>query len=200
MWLYAARRIVLTIPILLGVTVICFALVHIAPGDPIQNLLSPTATAEDAARLRAAYGLDQPIASPIFDLARQSAASATWGPRSPATRRLLGEVTAGFQEYDRHRADLVVLAFVFSMIFGIVAAYRSGKLSDRLITASLSSASVCRRSGSACPGDLLRGDLSWLPATGHGSRRLESFNYFIGTTSSSPSCRSSRWRCRRLAS
>ncbi len=61
MWLYAARRIVLTVPILLGVTVICFALVQIAPGDPIQNLLSPTSSAADAARLRAAYGLDQPL-------------------------------------------------------------------------------------------------------------------------------------------
>ena len=61
MWLYAARRVLLTVPILFGVTIICFALVHIAPGDPIQNLLSPTATAADAARLRTAYGLDQPL-------------------------------------------------------------------------------------------------------------------------------------------
>ena len=50
------RRVLLTIPILLGVTIICFALVKIAPGDPVQNLLSPTASAADAARLRAAYG------------------------------------------------------------------------------------------------------------------------------------------------
>ena len=61
MWLYAGRRALMTIPILLGVTIICFALVKIAPGDPVQNLLSPTASAEDAARLRAAYGLDKPI-------------------------------------------------------------------------------------------------------------------------------------------
>ena len=39
MWLYAVRRLLMTIPILLGVTIICFALVKIAPGDPIRALV-----------------------------------------------------------------------------------------------------------------------------------------------------------------
>jgi len=59
-------RILMTIPILLGVTIICFALVKLAPGDPVQNLLSPTSSAEDAARVRAAYGLDKPVILQYF--------------------------------------------------------------------------------------------------------------------------------------
>jgi peptide/nickel transport system permease protein len=45
MWLYAARRLLFTIPIGLGVTIICFALIYLAPGDPVQSLLPPDATA-----------------------------------------------------------------------------------------------------------------------------------------------------------
>ena len=41
MWLYAARRLLMTIPISLGVTVICFALIYLAPGNPVQSLLPP---------------------------------------------------------------------------------------------------------------------------------------------------------------
>src|SRR5579871_2743404 len=41
MWYYAARRLLLAIPIALGVTIICFGLVYLAPGDPVQLLLPP---------------------------------------------------------------------------------------------------------------------------------------------------------------
>jgi hypothetical protein len=47
MWYYAVRRIMLAIPIAIGVTIICFALVYLAPGDPVQNLLPPDATQAD---------------------------------------------------------------------------------------------------------------------------------------------------------
>src|SRR6478609_5059116 len=66
MWMYALRRLIMTIPILLGVTIICFALVQIAPGDPVQNLVRPDANPEDVARLRAYYGLDQPVVVQYF--------------------------------------------------------------------------------------------------------------------------------------
>lgn len=61
MWLYAARRLLYTIPIGLGVTIICFALVYLAPGDPIQSLLPPDASEADKIAIRKAYGLDEPI-------------------------------------------------------------------------------------------------------------------------------------------
>ena len=51
----------MTVPIGLGVTVICFGLIYIAPGDPIQSLLPPSATAADILELKRLYGLDKPI-------------------------------------------------------------------------------------------------------------------------------------------
>ena len=53
---YALRRILYAIPIAFGVTVVCFALVYIAPGDPLQTVLPPDATAETIAIVKHAYG------------------------------------------------------------------------------------------------------------------------------------------------
>ena len=43
---YLARRAVYTVPILIGVSLVCFALVHIAPGDPLVSVLPPDASAD----------------------------------------------------------------------------------------------------------------------------------------------------------
>ena len=43
---YVIRRVLFAIPIALGVSVVCFSLVYLAPGDPLQTVLPPDATAE----------------------------------------------------------------------------------------------------------------------------------------------------------
>ncbi|APW99852.1 peptide ABC transporter permease [Halobiforma lacisalsi AJ5] len=60
---FILKRFLSIIPILFGVSVITFALVHLTPGDPISQMvgLNPDMTAADEARLRARYGLDGPI-------------------------------------------------------------------------------------------------------------------------------------------
>ena len=61
MWLYVARRIVLVIPIAIGVSIVCFALVYLAPGDPIQSMTPADASPADIALIKRAYGFDKPI-------------------------------------------------------------------------------------------------------------------------------------------
>ena len=59
---YAIRRVIGAIPLLIGLSIIMFGLVHIAPGDPIQSMISPDTT--DPAfveQLRKNYGLDKPL-------------------------------------------------------------------------------------------------------------------------------------------
>ena len=58
---YVIRRIVMLIPVLFGVVLISFSLLHLVPGDPAQILAGEQATAEDVARIRAEYGLDKPL-------------------------------------------------------------------------------------------------------------------------------------------
>src|SRR5271156_1782199 len=92
MWLYAARRILLAVPIALGVTVICYGLVYLAPGDPVQTLLPPDATQADVAYLKQVYGFDKPIPLQYLKwLAR--AASGDLGTSIQTNRPVLGEVT-----------------------------------------------------------------------------------------------------------
>ena len=58
---YLTRRLLLTIPVLLGVATLVFALIHFIPGDPAQAMLGEGATPEDIAQLRTRLGLDRPL-------------------------------------------------------------------------------------------------------------------------------------------
>jgi peptide/nickel transport system permease protein len=58
---YILRRFLAMIPVLLGISVMVFALLHLIPGDPAQAVLGQEATAAEIARLRTVLGLDQPL-------------------------------------------------------------------------------------------------------------------------------------------
>src|ERR687898_314502 len=58
---FLARRLVLTIPVLLGVATLVFSLIHLVPGDPAQAMLGDGASPQDIAELRTNLGLDQPL-------------------------------------------------------------------------------------------------------------------------------------------
>ena len=58
---YLLRRLLLTIPVLLGVATLVFSLIHFIPGDPAQAMLGEGASPEDVAQLRARLGLDRPL-------------------------------------------------------------------------------------------------------------------------------------------
>ena len=60
---YFVRRLLMTVPVLLGVATLVFALIHLVPGDPAQAMLGETAPAADLAELRGKLGLDRPLAS-----------------------------------------------------------------------------------------------------------------------------------------
>jgi peptide/nickel transport system permease protein len=58
---YLIRRLLLTIPVLLGVATLVFSLIHFIPGDPAQAMLGEGAAPEDVALLRQRLGLDRPL-------------------------------------------------------------------------------------------------------------------------------------------
>ena len=58
---YVAKRLIATIPVLLGVSIVIFLLMHLAPGDVTTVLLGPQATEQDRMVLRHALGLDLPL-------------------------------------------------------------------------------------------------------------------------------------------
>jgi ABC-type dipeptide/oligopeptide/nickel transport system permease component len=58
---YLVRRLLMTVPVLLGVATLVFALIHLVPGDPAQAMLGDSASPEDVTRLRRSLGLDEPL-------------------------------------------------------------------------------------------------------------------------------------------
>src|SRR5262245_20698991 len=58
---FLIRRIVLTIPVVLGVATLVFSLIHLVPGDPVQAMLGESASPAEMADLRGRLGLDRPL-------------------------------------------------------------------------------------------------------------------------------------------
>ena len=61
MWRYALRRLAYAVPILIGVSIVVFALIRMAPGDAADLLIPPETPKEVAAQIRAKLGLDKPM-------------------------------------------------------------------------------------------------------------------------------------------
>jgi peptide/nickel transport system permease protein len=58
---YVGRRLLHLVPITLGVTILCFFLIHLVPGDPARTILGNQATDQRVALLRHQWGLDRPL-------------------------------------------------------------------------------------------------------------------------------------------
>lgn len=58
---YALRRIVQAIPLLFFISIVSFALIKLAPGDPVKSFVTPNMSPEDVERIRHSLGLDQPV-------------------------------------------------------------------------------------------------------------------------------------------
>jgi len=64
MFAYALRRLILAVPLLIGITFVSFVVIHLAPGEPVENQVGERSTRSDAKlreRLREIYGLDKPL-------------------------------------------------------------------------------------------------------------------------------------------
>jgi len=178
MWLYAARRLLMTIPIGLGVTIICFALIYLAPGDPVQSLLPPDATAKDIAELKHAYGLDKPI--PIqYVIWLGHALTGNLGRSIQTNQPVLDEVTRALANTIPIAVISVVLAFVLALGLGILAATRVGGVLDRVSTAiAVIGISVPQFWLGVILVIVFAVELGWLPATGMGSAGSDHFSWF----------------------
>ena len=62
---YVLRRILMALPVLVGVSALSFSLLHFVPGDPVDIMLGDQASAADKTALRRELGLDQPFSVQI---------------------------------------------------------------------------------------------------------------------------------------
>ena len=67
MWYYLIKRLLVIIPIMLGVTIITFSMIHLCPGDPAVILAGADATKEGIEKIREEYGLNKPLVVQYYD-------------------------------------------------------------------------------------------------------------------------------------
>lgn len=115
------------------VVTLIFVLVRMAPGDPSALLVPPTASAADAARLRADFGLDRPI---VVQYARWARAVLRGDlGESFATRRPVWAVLKDAAPVSLSLGSLsLLLTFAIGVPIGLVQAARRGKPLDRALT------------------------------------------------------------------
>jgi peptide/nickel transport system permease protein len=75
MWTYVIKRLFLMVPLLVGITLVSFVVIHMVPGTPveIQTTMNPKASLEAQKRLRELYGLDKPIYVQYWDWLKRMA-------------------------------------------------------------------------------------------------------------------------------
>ena len=79
------QRVLYTIPVIWLVVSLVFLLIHLVPGDPIQQMLGEGAPQADIQATRHAYGLDAPLGEQYIHYGRESS-TVTWVLRSAITK------------------------------------------------------------------------------------------------------------------
>ncbi|MEJ5028202.1 MULTISPECIES: ABC transporter permease [Comamonas] len=165
---YLFRRIVYTLPIMLGVALLCFALVHIAPGDPLVSVLPADASAELQAQMRELYGFNRPLPEQFLRWVWR-ALQGDLGQSIATSRPVTTEVMAAVVNTLRLAVVATLIGFVLGSLFGFVAGYFRNSWVDR-------SCSMLSMLGVSVPHYWLgmvmvivfSSQLMWLPATGAG--------------------------------
>jgi peptide/nickel transport system permease protein len=168
LFLYIAKRLLYTIPIMIGVAIVCFALVHLAPGDPLVSVLPPDASQALKEQMMVLYGFDRPYYEQFLRWAGR-ALQGELGTSIRTGRPVSLEVGKAVGNTFMLAAVATVVGFLFGALFGFVAGY----FRDTWIDKSASIASVV---GVSVPhywlGMVLvivfSALLGWLPPTGAG--------------------------------
>jgi peptide/nickel transport system permease protein len=158
--------------------VICFALVFLAPGDPMVNLLPPDASPADAAYLRKLYGFDQPV--PIqYAKWLLRALTGDLGTSLQTGRPVITEVGRALSNTIVISLGAVLLAFSLAFVLGTLAGYYAGRPADRALTAvSVVGVSVPNYWLGMVLIIVFSVQLGVLPATGMGSAGSDTFSLF----------------------
>ena len=170
-WGFIARRLLLAVPVFVGVTVVTFALMQIVPGDPVALLMEEKmATIDPAAAriIRAKWGLDDPVPIQYLKFLR-NAVRGDLGISYRTDRDVTTSILERVPATAKLAAAALVLAILIGVSMGIVAALRQNTFFD---SASIMLATM----GVSIPNFwlgllliyLLAVEWRWLPPSGYG--------------------------------
>jgi len=163
---YLVRRLLLLVPVLMGVSVIVFLVLHLAPGDPAEIMLGSQATQADRMRLRADLGLDDPLYVQygrwMGHVVQGDLGRSLW-----MRRPVLGEVLTRLKATLLLTVTALVISSIGGVALGVLSATRPNSLLDRTsAVASLFGASMPVFWLGIVLMVLFSLVLGWLPASG----------------------------------
>lgn len=115
---FTVRRLLASVPVLLGLSLLVFVWLRALPGSPAQALLGEFATPERVAQVNHAYGLDQPVYEQYWKFL-QHAAQLDFGSSIVSGQPVLDEIAQRFPA----TAELAIAAMLFGIVFGIALGF-----------------------------------------------------------------------------
>jgi peptide/nickel transport system permease protein len=166
---FLLRRLLLTIPVLLGVATLVFSLIHLVPGDPVQTMLGESAAPEEVARVRAQLGLDRPLYAQYWMFLKgvgHGDLGVSLRTNEPVARAIAARMPATIEL----AAAALALAIVVSIPLGIVAAVGAGTPVDYAATTlALAGISIPNFWLGPLLAIVFSISLGWLPVSGSGT-------------------------------
>ncbi|HDZ23256.1 MAG TPA: ABC transporter permease [Desulfobacteraceae bacterium] len=134
MFQFILKRLVQAVPLLIGVSIIGFAMMHLAPGGPLAvYTLNPTITAQDIARIKQVFGLDQPMYIQYFKWA-YGMFTGNWGNTFFGGRPVLDVIMERVPATFILMGSGMSLAIIIGMLIGILGAVKRYSVFDYLAT------------------------------------------------------------------
>ena len=130
---FLLRRLLLTIPVLLGVATLVFSPIHLVPGDPVQTMLGESAAPQEIARVRAQLGLDRPLYVQYWTFLKgvgQGDLGVSLRTNEPVARAIADRMPATIEL----AVAAMCLAILVAIPLGIVAAVGAGTIVDYAAT------------------------------------------------------------------
>lgn len=166
---FLARRLVLTVPVLLGVATLVFSLIHFIPGDPALAMLGETASPEDVAELRTRLGLDRPLVEQYGSFLGgviQGDLGTSLRTSQPVSQAILERLPATIEL----AAAAMIVAILISIPLGIAAAvWRGTSIDHGAMTLALLGISIPNFWLGPLLAIVFAVELGWLPVSGRGT-------------------------------
>ena len=165
---YLFKRLLYTLPIALGVTLVSFTLVYLAPGDPLNAIAPADAPADVIEALKVAYGLDRPM--PVrYGLWLVRAVQGDLGASISTGRAVASEVMAAVSNTLVLASVAAAAGVLIGCVLGALAGYNAGSWLDRLASAlSVVGVSIPHYWLGLVLTIVFSVKLGWLPAMGAG--------------------------------